>query len=101
MPFGHARDQLLSAAVLLEELVRLEDGSTRTPLIGFVHNDDIGQVEHDDLLQLQSRAVIRIHDQYGKIDNSILRERHRFLTGADSFDNDVIKSGADQFTQTT
>ena len=38
--------------------------------IGLVHDHDVGHIEHHDLLQLQTRAVIRIHHQDRLIDQS-------------------------------
>src|SRR2546429_1290998 len=38
--------------------------------ISFVHHHDVGDIEHDNLLQLQARPVIGIHDQYGLINRS-------------------------------
>ncbi len=62
----------------------------RTVLIALVHDNDIREIEHDDFLELQTRAVIRIHHQHGLIDELAL-ERHRFLSGPDRLDDDVIK----------
>ena len=95
MTFGNARDQLLGTLVLVEAPLDLENGGACTSLIGFVNHYNVGQVEHDDLLQLQARAVIRIHDQHGLIDKSIFLKWHRFLASADRFDNHVIEAGLD------
>ena len=59
--------------------------------IAFVHHHDIGQIKHHDLLQLQPATIIRVHHQYRKIGNSTSTKRHRFLPGADGFDEDVIE----------
>ena len=99
MTLGDARDQLLGAAVLLETLLDLENSRASTGLIGLVHHHDIGQIEHDDLLQLQSRTIIRIHDQHSHIDDPVFLKRHRFLTRADRLYDDVIETGTDQFSQ--
>ncbi len=48
-----------------------------------------GEIEHHDLLQLQPAAVIGVHHQHRKIDNSIFLKRHRFLSRADRFDGYV------------
>ena len=50
-------------------------------------------------MQLEPRAVIRIHHQDGLIDELAL-EGHRFLSRADGLDDDVIKSFLREQSQT-
>ena len=53
--------------------------------------NNVGQIEHDDLLQLQTRAVIRVHYQHRLI-NELTLERHCLLPCADRLDDDVVKT---------
>ena len=92
MPLGHSIDQPLGPPILLEPLLDFRVCGPGSLKIAFIHNDDVGQIEHHNLLQLQSAAVVRIHHQDGLIDYSIFLERHRFLTCADSFDDHIIKA---------
>jgi hypothetical protein len=92
MTFCDGVDKLLAAAILLETLLDFTMGSPRPLQIAFIYHDDIGEIEHDDLLQLQSAAVIGIHHQHGEIDDTVGLERHRFLSRPDGFDNDIIET---------
>ena len=93
MPFCHGIEEPLRAPILLESLLDFSVGSPCPLKIALVHDDNVGQVEHDDFLQLQTAAVIGIHHQDGLIDDSILLKRHRFLTSPDRFDDYVVESG--------
>ena len=95
MTFRYARDQLLGTPVLIETPFDFKNGGAGPCLIGLVHDHDVGEIEHDDLLQLQARAVIWIHNEHGLIDDPIFLERHRFLSGTDGFDDDIIETGVD------
>ena len=92
MTFRDGVQQTLLPAILFEALFDFGVRGLRSLQIAFIHDHDVGQVEHDDLLQLQTAPVIRVHHQHRLIDNSIFLKRHRFLTGADSFDDDIIES---------
>ena len=61
MPFRDRVNEPLIAAILLEALLDLRVGSARALEIALVHDDDVSQIEHDDLLQLQPTSVIRVH----------------------------------------
>ena len=91
MPFCNCVNELLIAPVLFQTLFDFGVRGAGALEIALVHDHDVGQIEHDDLLQLQPAAVIGIHHQHGKIDNSIFLERHRLLAGADRLDDDVIE----------
>jgi len=86
-------NELLVPSVLLETLFNLRMRCASALEIALVHHDDVGEVEHHDLLQLQPAAVIRIHHQHRQIDNSIFSKRHRLLACADCLDDDVIEIG--------
>ena len=93
-------NQFGSKTGLLEALFDLGVRGARALKITLVHHHDVSQIEHDDLLQLQPAPVIRIHHQDGKIDNPIFPKRHRFLPGADRFDNHIIEIGLRQQGET-
>ena len=99
MPFCHRRNQLLVAQVLFQPLLDFRHRGPRPVLIALVHDHHVGQVEHDDFLQLQPAAVIRIHDQNGLIDDCVLK-RHRFLSRANGLHNDVIEIGVREQRET-
>jgi len=82
MTFRDRRDELLRTLVLRQAMLDLGDRRLGAVEIGFVHDHDVGYVQHHDLLQLQTRAVIRIHHEHGLI-NQLAPERKRFLTRAD------------------
>ncbi len=50
MPFRDRVNQPLIAAILLEALLDLRVGGARALEIALVHDHDVGQIEHDDLL---------------------------------------------------
>ena len=77
MPFCDCVDQSLVAPVLFQALFDLGMRRAGALQIAFVHDHNVGEIEHDDLLQLQTAAIIGVHYQHGKIDNSILLKRHR------------------------
>ena len=91
MPFCNRIDEVLASLVLLETLLDFSVRGACALEIALVHDYDVGQIEHNDLLQLQPAAVIRIHHQHGRIDNSVFLKRHRLLTGAHRLDDDVIE----------
>ena len=90
MPLRHRRDNLLPALVLRKAIFDFGQRRLRAIEIGLVHDNDVGHIEHHDFLQLQTRAVIRIHHQHGLIDQ-LAAKRQRFLPGADRLDDDVIE----------
>ena len=91
MPFCDGVDEPLRAPILFQTLFDLRVRGAGALEIALVHHHDVGEIEHDDLLQLQPAAIIGIHYKNGQIDNSIFLKRHRFLPGADRLDNDVVK----------
>jgi hypothetical protein len=93
MPFCDRINELLIASVLFETFFDFGVGGAGALEIALVHDHNVGEIEHDDLLQLQPAAIIGIHYEHGKIDNSILLKRHCLLPGADCFDNDVVEFG--------
>ena len=90
MPFRDRVNQPLIAAILFETLFDLRVRSARALKIALVHHDDVGQIEHDNLLKLEARAVIRIHHEHRLIDQFAAKGK-RFLSGADCLNDDVIK----------
>ena len=78
MPFCHCVNQPLITPVLFQALFDFRVGSSGTLKIAFVHDYDIGKIQHHDFLELQPAAVIRVHYQYSLVDNAIfLRSEER------------------------
>ncbi len=100
MPFCDRRNDLLIPFILRQALLDFGQCRFRALQIRFVHDHNIGHIEHDDFLQLQARAVIRIHDEHRLIDQ-LIPERQRFLSGSNCFDDDVIKSRMGKKIETT
>ena len=92
MPFCYGINQPLIPPVLIQALFDFSVRSTCALKIAFVYDYDVGKIEHDDFLQLQPAAVIRIHYEYSLVDNPIFLKRHGLLTSAHSFDDHVIES---------
>ena len=92
MPFCDGIDELLITPVLFQTLFDFGVRGSGALKIAFVYHHDVGKIEHHDFLQLQSATVIRIHHQDGLIYNAILLERHRFLSGANGLDDDIIET---------
>ena len=92
MPFRYGVDQSLIAAVLFEALFDFSMCRARSLEIAFVYHYDIGKIEHDDFLQLQSASVIGVHYKYRLMDDAIFLKWHGFLASPYSFDNHVIES---------
>ena len=90
MSLRHRRHHPLVALVLRQPVLDFRKRRFGAVEIGLIHDHNIGRVEHHDFLQLQTRAVIRIHHQDGLI-NQFAAKRERFLTGADRLDDHVIK----------
>ena len=65
MPFCNRVDQLLVAAVLFQALFDLGMRRAGALEIAFVHHHNVGEIEHNDLLQLQPASVIRVHHENG------------------------------------
>jgi len=65
MPFCDGVNELLPATVLFQTLFDFAVGGASALKIALVHYHDIGQIEHDDFLQLQPAAIIGIHYQHG------------------------------------
>ena len=91
MPFCNGIDQALITPVLFQALLDFGMRGPSALKIAFVDHHGIGKIEHHDFLQLQPASVIGVHHQDGRVDNAILLERHRFLTGANGFNDHVIK----------
>src|SRR5437588_10820782 len=92
MTFRDGVDEPLATAILLEALLDFRVRSAGAMPVTLVHDNHVGEVEHDDFLQLQAAAVIRVHHQHGKIDNSIFLKRHCFLTSSDGFNENVVET---------
>ena len=91
MAFCDRVDEPLRPPVLLETLLDLGMRGARALQVALVHHHNVGEIEHHDLLQLQPAAVIGVHHQHRKIDNSIFLKRHCFLSRADRFDDHIIE----------
>ena len=91
MPFCHCVNQLLITPVLFQPLFDFRMRSPGALEVALVYHYDVGKIEHDDFLQLQPAAVIRIHYQHRLIDNAIFLKRHRLLASADRFNDHVIE----------
>ena len=61
MAFGDRGHDLLFSLVLRQSLLDFRQRRLGPLQIGFVHDDDVGDIEHDNLLQLQARSVIGVH----------------------------------------
>ena len=95
MPLGDRRQHALLPSVLFHAPPDLAHRGPRAVLITLIHDDDVREVEHDDFLQLQPRPVIRIHHQHRLI-NELALKRHRFLSGANRLDDEVIEAALGQ-----
>ena len=91
MPFRDRIDEALLASILLEPLLDFGVRRLRALQIALVYDDDVGQIEHDDFLQLQPAAVIRIHHQHRQINESIFLKWHRLLARAHGLNNNTIE----------
>ena len=100
MPFCNGIDQALITPVLFQALLDFGMRGPSALKIAFVDHHGIGKIEHHDFLQLQPASVIGVHHQDGRVDNAILLERHRFLTGANGFNDHVIKPRTGKQCQT-
>ncbi len=88
MEVGLGFEKPLRASVRSDPCRKLRYGRFCAAQIRFIDYDQVRQVQHRDLLQLQLTAVLRRHHQHRPMGQFVRRpERHRFLTGADSFDN--------------
>ena len=84
MAFRHAPEQLLRAPILLKALFDLEDGGAGARLIGFVDHNDVGQIEHDNFLQLQ-RDLVAIEDQLQQARNAYNQTVLEYNTSIQNF----------------
>ena len=98
MAFGNRGHDFLFALVLRQSVFDFGQRGLGPFQISFVHHHDVGDIEHDNLLQLQARPVIGIHDQYGLIDQFVAKGQC-FLTGTNRLDDDVIEFGTRQQLQ--
>ena len=95
MAFRNRGHDFLFSLVLRQSLFDFRQRRLSPLQIGFVHDDNVGDIEHDNLLQLQARAIIGIHHQYGLI-HQFVAKRQCLLAGPDGFDNDVVETGMSQ-----
>lgn len=95
MTFGARRYECLLCADPVADLcVR----SFRARDVGLVDDNDVGEVEHRDLLQLKPGAVLRAHNENRFVDSSV-PERHGFLSDADGFHEDDIEPATFELRQ--
>src|SRR5260370_26997725 len=94
MPFCYRVDELLRSSILLEALLDFGVRRACTLKITLVHHHKVSEIEHHDLLQLQSTAIVGVHHEHGKIDNSIFSNMHRFLAIADRLHHHIVETGA-------
>ena len=99
MAFSDRGHDLLFSFVLRQSLFDFRQRRLGPLQIGFVHHDNVGDIEHDNLLQLQARPIIGIHYQYSLI-HQFVAKRQRLLPGSDGFDDDVVESGMRQQRET-
>ena len=93
VPGGGRGEQPLAAFVGREAALDFGVGGARSLEITLVDDDEIGHIEHGDLLQLQTAAVVGVHDEDPQVDE-ITGERQGFLAGAHGFDDDEIELAA-------
>jgi len=67
MPFRNRGHDFLFALVLRQSLFDFGQRGFGPLQISLVYHHNVGHIEHDNLLQLQARPVIRIHYQNGLI----------------------------------
>src|SRR5262245_23295854 len=93
MALGDGGDDALAAAVGGEALLELCHGGRGAGKVAFVDNDEVRGVEHGDLLQLETAAVLGAHDE-DRFVHEPAAEGERFLADADGLDEDYVE-GAD------
>ena len=98
---GHVLGSRPERLPVADELAAdVAEGVHRTPALELVDGDDIGEVEHVDLLELARRAELRRHDV--EVDVGVARDRRVPLADAGGLDDDeVVGRGAEDIEDVT
>ena len=71
-------------------LAHIPQGILRPPLVGLVQHDDIGEIQHVDLLELAGGAVLRRHHVHGEVHQ--VRDLAIALADARGFDDHQVET---------